>query len=275
MTAAQRGPGQHDVYTHGHHEAVLRSHRWRTAENSADHLLPLLEPQFTLLDVGCGPGTITVDLAGRVAHVVGVDASAAVLELAREAAAQAGVVNVAFQVADAYRLPFADDSFDVVHAHQVLQHLSDPVAALREMRRVARPGGYVAVRDSDYSAMTWYPQVAGLDLWRQTYLAVTCSNHADADAGRKLAAWVRAAGFDPAGITPGAAVWCYATPEDRRWWSQLWAERTVASDLAVQAVERGLATQQQLAQAADGWRRWGSDPDGWFAVLHGHVLARV
>ena len=243
MTAAQQGPGQHDVYTHGHHEAVLRSHRWRTAENSADHLLPVLEPHLTLLDVGCGPGTITVDLARRVAHVVGVDASASVVEAAREAATQAGVTTVAFQVADAYRLPFADDSFDVVHAHQVLQHLSDPVAAL--------------------------------DLWRQTYLAVTRSNHADADAGRKLAAWVRAAGFDPAGIAPGAAVWCYATPEDRRWWSQLWAERTVASDFAAQAVERGLATEQQLAQAADGWRRWGSDPDGWFAVLHGHVVARA
>ena len=50
-------------YTHGHHESVLRSHRWRTAENSAAYLLPHLGPARTLLDVGCGPGTITADLA--------------------------------------------------------------------------------------------------------------------------------------------------------------------------------------------------------------------
>ena len=63
-------------YLHGHHEAVLRSHRQRTAESSAAYLLPHLEPDAEVLDVGCGPGTITVGLAERVPDgtVVGVDA---------------------------------------------------------------------------------------------------------------------------------------------------------------------------------------------------------
>jgi catechol 2,3-dioxygenase-like lactoylglutathione lyase family enzyme len=71
-----------DVYTHGHHESVLRSHRWRTAENSAAYLLPHLRPGLSLLDVGCGPGTITVDLARRVApgRVVGIDVSLGAIE---------------------------------------------------------------------------------------------------------------------------------------------------------------------------------------------------
>ncbi len=69
-------------YTHGHHESVLRSHSWRTAENSAGYLLAHLQPGQSLLDIGCGPGTITVDLARRLSpgRVVGVDAAAGIVE---------------------------------------------------------------------------------------------------------------------------------------------------------------------------------------------------
>lgn len=267
----------HDVYTHGHHESVLRSHRWRTAENSAAYLLPVLAPGQRMLDVGCGPGTVTVDLAARVApgEVVGIDRSSAVLAAATEHATDKGVENVRFEVGDAYALEFADDTFDVVHAHQVLQHLTDPVAALREMRRVTRPGGVVAVRDSDYAGMTWYPAHPGLDEWQALYHEVTQANGAQADAGRRLLSWVREAGFDPAGVAPGAGVWCYATPEDRTWWAGLWADRCVASNFAVQAMEHQLADEVGLELLADAWREWGTSPDGWFMVPHGEVLARV
>src|SRR5947209_9742832 len=114
-----------DPYTHGHHESVLRAHTWRTAENSAAYLLPHLRSGLDLLDVGCGPGTITVDLATRVApgRVVGIDASDDVITQARQLEAN----NVSFAVGDVYALDFPDESFDVVHAHQVLQHLADPV----------------------------------------------------------------------------------------------------------------------------------------------------
>src|SRR5579883_1774073 len=125
-------------YTHGHDESVLRSHRWRTATNSAGYLLPLLRPGMDLLDVGCGPGTITADLAALVApgRTVGVDSASAAIE-----AAGAAAPAVEFRVSDVMVLDFADGSFDVVHAHQVLQHLPDPVGALAEMARVCRPGG--------------------------------------------------------------------------------------------------------------------------------------
>lgn len=102
-----------ESYTHGHHESVLRSHRSRTAANSAAHLVPLLRKDMTLLDVGCGPGTVTVDLARTVGRVVGVDAATAVLDSARELAESSGVENVSFEYANAYELPFDDDSFDV------------------------------------------------------------------------------------------------------------------------------------------------------------------
>ncbi len=266
-----------DIYTHGHHESVLRSHRWRTAENSAGYLLPQIEAGQSLLDVGCGPGNLTIDLANRVApgKVVGVDLSEVVLEDARRDAAAAQVTNVEFQVADAYELPFEDDSFDVVHAHQVLQHLSDPIRALREMRRVAKPGGVVAVRDADYAGMTWYPPIPGLDDWRALYHEVTEADGNDADAGRKLLSWVREAGFDPEHIRPSAGVWCYATPEDRTWWGNLWADRCLHSNFARQAIDHALADDVALEHLSDAWHEFAAAEDGWFTIMHGEVVARA
>ena len=74
---------------------------------------------------------------------------------------------------------------------------------------------------------------------------------------------------------PSAGVWCYATPEDRAWWAGLWADRSVASNFAAQAIAHGLADEVGLELLADAWREWGEQPDGWFAVLHGEVLARA
>ena len=271
--------GQPDVrlrwrpaYTHGHHESVLRSHKWRTAENSAAYLLPRLRAGQRLLDVGCGPGTITLDLASLVApgDVIGIDASADVVAEARSAAA-ARASDLRFEVGDVYRLAFDDDAFDVVHAHQVLQHLTDPVGALRELRRVLRPGGTLAVRDSDYGAFTWSPPSPVLDRWLALYHEVTRRNGADADAGRSLAAWVRAAGFTE--IEAGSSTWTFADPASRAWWGGLWADRVRQSSFATQAVTYGLATVDELEAMATAFGTWAEDEDGWFVVPHGEVLA--
>ncbi|MGH3811206.1 MAG: methyltransferase domain-containing protein [Pseudonocardiaceae bacterium] len=268
-------PDQRDTYTHGHHDSVLRSHRWRTVDNSAAYLIPHLRPGQQLLDVGCGPGTITIDLARRVApgNVVGIDNDPAPLGEGRAEAQRHGVHNVAFAVADVYHLDFLDGTFDVVHAHQVLQHLAEPVAALREMRRVCKSGGVVAARDADSAAMTWYPPQAGLDRWLDLYQRVTRSNRAEPDAGRRLLSWARAAGFDE--ITSSAAAWCYATPEERAWWGGLWADRVTSSALAAQALDRHLATRKDLEDMADAWHHWAAQDDGWFAILHAEVLCRA
>ena len=268
-----------DVYTHGHHASVLRSHGWRTAENSAAYLLPYLRPGQQVLDVGCGPGTITLGLAERVApgEVVGIDRFEAALVEARRNAGKRlspeSPARISYQVGDVYELDFSDDTFDVVHAHQVLQHLTNPVAALREMRRVTRPGGLVAVRDADFGAISWHPAQDGLDRWLDTYHQVTAANGAEADAGRRVLAWATEAGFER--VFPSAAVWCFATPEERAWWAGTWSERVVHSAFAEQAEEYGLATKSDLQMMSDAWRAWGDAEDGWFVLVHGELVARV
>ena len=256
------------VYTHGHHESVLRSHRWRTAENSAAYLLPHLKSGLTLLDLGCGPGTITADLATRITpgRVTACEVKDSALDLARQEIARRGLTNVDFAVGDAHALDFPDDTFDVVHAHQVLQHLEDPVVALREMRRVTKPGGLIAVRDSDYAAFTWFPQLPELDEWLDLYQRVARGNGGEPDAGRRLLAWAHAAGLT--GVTATSSTWCFANPEDRQWWGGMWADRILQSDLARQAGERGA----DLQKISEAWRAWAAHPDGWISLLHGELL---
>ncbi len=263
-----------ETYTHGHHESVLRSHEWRTAENSAGYLLDRLERGMDLLDVGCGPGTITIDLATRVAPgaVLGIDRADEVIAQANALLAERGTPNVRFATGDVYALELDDGSFDVVHAHQVLQHLQEPVAALRELRRVLRPGGTLAVRDSDYAAFVWAPRDPMLDRWNELYHAVTLHNGAEADAGRFLLGWVQQAGFTE--IEAGSSTWTFAEPERRAWWGSLWADRVEQSGFAEQALAYGLSDAAELAAIAAAWRRWAGQPDGYFAVLHAEVLAR-
>lgn len=259
------------AYTHGHHESVLRSHRWRTAENSCAYLLPHLHEGQSLLDVGCGPATITADLAGLVGptgSVVGIDPSAEVIEQAR-----AEFPELDLRVGGVFEQIGDDASYDVVHAHQVLQHLDDPVGALRAMAALTTDGGVVAVRDSDYPGFVWTGGDERLDRWLDVYLQVTRRNGANADAGRLLLRWAREAGLED--VTYSTSTWTYATPEDRAWWSDLWATRTVESGMATQAVEYGIATEAELGEIAEGWKAWGSEQDAVFVVLHGELLARL
>lgn len=261
-----------DRYTHGHHDSVLRSHRRRRAANSAAYLIDRLEPGMSLLDVGCGPGTLTADLARLVApgRTVGVDSSPEVLAEAGRAAAD--LDNVEFQPGDAYGLDFPDGTFDVVHAHQLLHHLGQPVAALAEMRRVLTPGGILASREVDYAAFVWFPVNEYLERWNALYHDISNRNGAEADAGRRLAGWVRQAGFEE--LTVSSSTWTYADPSDREWWAGSWADRCLSSAFADQALEYGLSTRGELEALADGWRQWSREPDGVFALLHFEVLAR-
>lgn len=262
-----------DRYTHGHHESVVQSHARRRAEVEAWFLLPELRAEMRLLDVGCGPGTVTAGLARAVApgEAIGLDAAPEVLEHARAHAAEEAVDNLTFVPGDVYDLDFSDGAFDVVYANQLLQHLTDPVRALREMRRVLKPGALLAVRDADYATMCPSPKFPEFDEWNALYHQVAYHNRAEPDAGRELTRWVRAAGFDQYELRPDVAA---LDGEEARVWGRTWSQRILHSEVGSQALEYGYAKQSDLDRISEGWTRFAEADEPFFMFAQIAVLAR-
>ena len=158
-----------------------------------------------------------------------------------------------------HALDLADDAFDVVHAHQVLQHVADPVGALREMVRVTRPGGVVAARDSDYGHFSWHPASAGLDRWLELYDAAARANGGEPHAGRMLLAWAHAAGATD--VVAGSSTWCFADAEDRAWWGSLWADRHhLAPRWPASWSTRAGRRRTSWTRSPRAWRGWAARP---------------
>ncbi|KAK0202635.1 methyltransferase type 11 [Desarmillaria ectypa] len=263
--------------THGYHESVLRSHKSRTAEACAAYLLPSIRPDMNILDVGCGPGTITAGFAALSpkGHVTGMDMSEEVLEHARTNAEHQGLTNITFQIGNILELPFPDNTFDIAHAHQIVQHTTDQVKALQEMRRVTKDGGIVAVREADTSAMTWFPNLEGLEEWRKIYMVIARASGGEPDAARRLHFWAKKAGFKRDQISLSTATNLYATAEEAGWWGNMWADRTTQSLFLKTVTEGGYASLDEVTRIADVWRQWGEHEDAWFALLQGQMLCKV
>ncbi len=236
------------------------AHARRTAARNAAFLLPHLQPGMSLLDVGCGPGSITIGLAEAIApgEATGLDVSADSIEAARSAAADRGVTNVRFDVGDAYALPFKDGTFDAAFCHAVLQHLADPLAALRELRRVLRPGGVIGVADADHDSMLLWPR----DPLIERSLVVLESLRAqrssgDPRVGKRLRTLLHQAGFSR---SAGSATVAYdGTAEATRIAGEWQARYLEAQPLIDYASALGLASRDEIAAMAAAWRAWGAD----------------
>ena len=261
------------VYSTDHAAPVLQTHSWRTVANSTPYLIPHLRPDMTILDIGCGPGSISVDLAQRVpnGHVTGTEYVPDPLDEARSLASRKGVTNIDFRVGDIHTLDFPDNSFDLVHVHQVLQHIADPIQALREMRRVAKPnGGIVAARES--AIFTWYPENQGIQTWQAVTERVARGKGGSPNPGSHIHVWAQEAGFPLERIQKSVGTWCFSTPEERKYWGGTMAGRCQSSGLRTMALEGGWATAQDLESMVSGWNEWIVDERGWFGVLHGEIV---
>lgn len=266
-------PAQREVYTQRDNPAFDAAMTARTAAREAAFFLPHLRPGMRLLDVGCGPGSITLGLAEVVApgEVVGIDLRPEVVEQSRAAAAQRGIANVRFEVGSAYDLPFPDASFDAAFAHIVLMHLREPARALAEVRRVLRPSGVVGVCDLDYGALLVYP----LTPLREQYLAlrsrVRQHNGGDVFLGRTHRRLLLDAGF--ARTEAGATVNCAGTLEGTQ--RMVAFHQAQLPSLTQTALQEGWVDQVTVDAMAAELDAWAERPDAFSVETHCHAVGWV
>jgi len=285
VRAKGNGDAKTDVYTHGHHASVVSQHSARTAADSAAFLLGHLSKGMRCLDVGCGPGSISVGLAkavGPAGSLDAVDVEEEIVQQCQGRFEEAGVSAFARSRAlSVYNLSdhFEENTFDVCYANQVLQHLSDPVRALREIKRVVKKtGGIVALRDADYASMLCHPTSPGIDRWREVYRQTARKNEAEPDAGRHLIDWTVSSGVfqrNAVEFTTDVKLYDSSDPEARRNWALSWRDRCLHSSFALQAVRYGVATEEEMREMADEWERWSSEPQGVFYYVIGQALIHL
>ncbi|RWD68526.1 class I SAM-dependent methyltransferase [Mesorhizobium sp.] len=256
------------------YDGAILSFQQKRGQESCAFVLPFLRPDMRLLDIGCGPGTVTATLAAHVGEAVGVDIQPRSIAAAKESAVEAGIGNLSFLEADMIALPFDDLAFDAVFFHAVLYHQDATTLArtLAEARRVLRPGGLVATRDADVGGNILDPDLPGLrlalDLWQRWY------EHGEPDAlhfGRRQGAVFRTHGFEP--IWTGASYVNHSADAETRRETVDDARRSLNS-LGPKLIEKGQATEAELEEALMSWGVWENDPDAVYLRCRCECVAR-
>ena len=256
------------------HDSSITAFQQKRGGDSAAFFVPYLTPAMTLLDIGCGPGTITAALAGMVGTAIGVDIEPNAIVAAERFAAHSGATNLSFVEADMTALPFEDGAFDAVFFHAVLYHQSQAKLAktLAEARRVLKPGGVLGARDADVGGNILHPELDGvrlaLELWQRWY------EHDDPEAlrfGRRQGAILRAHGFTP--VWAGASYVNHSADAASRAEAVADARRSLLG-LGPKLLSKTLATAQEVEAALAGWDVWGRDPDAVYFRCRCECVAR-
>lgn len=255
-----------EQYSAGYGDELVGLFKGRTVSKEASFFVPYLNPGMTLLDCGSGPGTISVGLAKVIApgRVIGIDMEISQVEAAQAHALECGVSNVQFEPANVYELPFSDASFDAAFVHCVLQHLKNPLNALREIYRILKPGGIIGVRDDDRGALLIAPPCPQMEK-----LIALLGKHMEYCGGnpyvgrhhRKL---LRQAGF----IRTKASASCgyHGTLEETRKCVSLGAH-LAGTTMAETAIRMDWVSPDELKELIAASIEWGENPDAFESII--------
>jgi len=260
----QKSSDQHEQYTHGQKKVMTSVLGQRTAASHAAFFIPYLHSGMSLLDCGCGPGSITIDLAELVkpGEAIGVDMADIQLEHARANARERGVSNLRFETANIYELPFSDNTFDAVFSHAVVEHLSDPIKALKELVRVLKPGGVLGIRDADRAGEIFWPQDPALMQLHETWNRLMQHNGANPFIGRQLRSLLNELGLKR--VEASASYECHGTSESVQMAADL-AASYFSGTFADQVIKLGWMDRSDIDNVKTAWKVWGDNPNAFWA----------
>ena len=273
MTASELESSTPD-YSMGFGEEILQALRRYTVESNAAHLLPYLKPGLRVLDIGSGPGTISVGLAKAVhpGEMHGVDMEPSQVELASAIARNYGQDNASFHLGDVANLEFEDESFDVVHCHNVLLHVPDTEAVLEEVKRVLKPGGIFSCREMISDSCFTHPNFGGAmaRAW-EMFVDLLVADDGHPQIGKDLKGLLAMAGFENVRI--GASFDMYHTPEDVAFIFGVADRWFLSPEIVDAALKYGASSQVVVESIRAAYAEWLEDPGAICALAFGDAIA--
>ncbi len=248
--------------------------RDRSAAEYADFVLPAIGLGDRVLDVGCGPGSITLGIAEAGGHVTGIDVDDAEFADARAYAAGHGIDNVEFREGSIYDLGVAEGSIDVCTLFSMLETLDDPLAGLGEVRRALKPGGVVGASSIDYGGLILHGEdVVPLRRFYELRLALwEAQGDVHPSRGRELRGLLLAAGFVQ--VEASTTYFSYGTEERVRTFGLGRAADCRDEWFVGGLTERGIADRDEIAELEQSWIRWAEGPGSFAAFAWGRATAR-